>query len=48
MPLLGTVAIVLAAVFSTYSAIEYSIGLIKKIQKIRREKKQAKNKKERK
>lgn len=41
MPLLGTVAIYLAAIFSTYSAIEYSLGLIKKIQKIRREKKQA-------
>ena len=41
MPLLGTIAIFLAAIFSTYSATEYSLGLIKKIQKIRREKKQA-------
>lgn len=43
MPLTGTIAIFLAAVFSTYSAIEYSIGLIKKIQKIRKEKKQKKS-----
>lgn len=39
MPLIGTIAIYLASVFSLYSALEYSIGLIKKIQKIRKEKK---------
>jgi len=39
MPLLGTLAIYLASLFSLYSAIEYSIGLISKIQKIRKEKK---------
>ena len=35
MPLIGTVAIYLASIFSLYSALEYSIGLIKKIQKLR-------------
>ncbi|MBP9682726.1 MAG: CDP-diacylglycerol--glycerol-3-phosphate 3-phosphatidyltransferase [Bacteriovorax sp.] len=39
MPLLGTVAIYLASLFSLYSALEYSIGLIKKIQKMRKENK---------
>ncbi len=39
MPLLGTIAIYLASIFSLYSAFEYSIGLIRKIQKIRKEKK---------
>jgi CDP-diacylglycerol--glycerol-3-phosphate 3-phosphatidyltransferase len=39
MPLIGTVAIYLASVFSLYSALEYSLGLLKKIQKIRKEKK---------
>jgi CDP-diacylglycerol--glycerol-3-phosphate 3-phosphatidyltransferase len=39
MPLIGTIAIYLASVFSLYSALEYSVGLIKKIQKIRKEKK---------
>lgn len=39
MPLLGTVAIYLASLFSLYSALEYSAGLIKKIKKIRRLKK---------
>jgi CDP-diacylglycerol--glycerol-3-phosphate 3-phosphatidyltransferase len=39
MPLIGTIAIYLASVFSLYSALEYSLGLIKKIQKIRKEKK---------
>lgn len=37
MPLLGTIAIYLAALFSLYSALEYSLGFIRKIQKIRRE-----------
>ena len=41
MPLLGTIAIYLASIFSLYSAFEYSIGLIKKIQKIRKEKKRS-------
>ncbi len=36
MPTLGTVFIVLAAIFSTYSALEYSVNLYKKI-KIARE-----------
>ncbi len=39
MPLIGTIAIYLASIFSLYSAFEYSIGLIRKIQKIRKEKK---------
>lgn len=39
MPLLGTIAIYLASLFSLYSAVEYSIGLIAKIQKMRKEKK---------
>jgi CDP-diacylglycerol--glycerol-3-phosphate 3-phosphatidyltransferase len=37
MPLLGTMAIYLASLFSVYSAMEYSLGLIKKIQKLRKE-----------
>jgi CDP-diacylglycerol--glycerol-3-phosphate 3-phosphatidyltransferase len=37
MPLLGTIAIYLAALFSIYSALEYSLGFIRKVQKIRRE-----------
>lgn len=36
MPLLGTIFIVLAAIFSTYSALEYSLNLTKKM-KIARE-----------
>ncbi len=32
MPLLGTLCIYLASIFSIYSAMEYSIGLVKKIQ----------------
>ncbi len=31
MPLLGTIGIYLASIFSLYSALEYSIGLIKKM-----------------
>lgn len=42
MPLLGTIAIYLASLFSLYSALEYSIGLIKKIQKMRKENKRKK------
>lgn len=42
MPLLGTIAIYLAALFSIYSALEYSLGFIRKVQKIRREGKQKK------
>lgn len=42
MPLLGTIAIYLAALFSIYSALEYSLGFIRKVQKIRREVKQKK------
>ncbi|MGZ3789924.1 MAG: CDP-diacylglycerol--glycerol-3-phosphate 3-phosphatidyltransferase [Bacteriovorax sp.] len=37
MVLLGTIAIYLASLFSVYSALEYSLGLIRKIQKLRRE-----------
>lgn len=36
---IGEWLVILATVFSLYSALEYSIGLIKKIQKIRKEKK---------
>jgi len=39
MPLLGSIGIWLATIFSVYSAIEYSISFFKKIQKIRKEKK---------
>ncbi|MBC7427724.1 MAG: CDP-diacylglycerol--glycerol-3-phosphate 3-phosphatidyltransferase [Bacteriovorax sp.] len=42
MPLLGTIAIYLASIFSLYSAFEYSVGLVRKIQKIRKEKKRSK------
>jgi CDP-diacylglycerol--glycerol-3-phosphate 3-phosphatidyltransferase len=35
MPFVGTLAIYLASIFSLYSALEYSIGLLKKIQKMR-------------
>lgn len=31
MPLLGTIGIYLASIFSVYSALEYSMGLVKKI-----------------
>ena len=37
MPLIGTIAIYLASLFSLYSALEYSVGFIKKIQKQRKE-----------
>ncbi len=40
MPLLGDIAIYLASIFSLYSALEYSIGLIKKIQKLKKENRQ--------
>jgi CDP-diacylglycerol--glycerol-3-phosphate 3-phosphatidyltransferase len=42
MPLLGTIAIYLASLFSVYSALEYSLGLLKKIQKLRSEKRKIK------
>lgn len=38
MPLLGTVFIYLASIISMYSALEYSIGLVRKIQTIRKNK----------
>ena len=37
MPLIGTIAIYLASLFSLYSALEYSVGFIRKVQKIRKE-----------
>ena len=40
LPLYGTIAIYLASVFSIYSALEYSLGLIRKIQKLRKENRQ--------
>ena len=40
LPLYGTVAIYLASVFSVYSALEYSLGLVRKIQKLRKENRQ--------
>jgi CDP-diacylglycerol--glycerol-3-phosphate 3-phosphatidyltransferase len=40
MALIGTIAIYLASLFSIYSALEYSVGLIKKIQKLRKENRQ--------
>jgi CDP-diacylglycerol--glycerol-3-phosphate 3-phosphatidyltransferase len=40
--LLGTIAIYLATLFSTYSALQYSVGLISKIQKLRKEKRKEK------
>ncbi len=39
MPLLGSIGIWLATLFSVYSSIEYSLSFFKKIQKIRKEKK---------
>jgi CDP-diacylglycerol--glycerol-3-phosphate 3-phosphatidyltransferase len=39
MPLLGTIAIYLASLFSLYSALEYSLGLIRKIRKENKQKK---------
>lgn len=46
MTMLGTIAIYLASIFSLYSAGEYSFGLIRKIQKLRKEKKRARAPKE--
>ncbi|MEA9358523.1 CDP-diacylglycerol--glycerol-3-phosphate 3-phosphatidyltransferase [Bacteriovorax sp. PP10] len=43
MTMLGTVLIFLASIFSLYSAGEYSFGLIRKIQKLRREKRRARS-----
>jgi len=40
LPLYGTIAIYLASVFSIYSALEYSLGLVRKIQKLRKENRQ--------
>lgn len=42
MPLLGNIAIMLATIFSLYSALEYSVGLLKKIQKIIKDRKRLK------
>ncbi len=39
MPTIGFWCMVLASVFSLYSALEYSVGLLAKIQKMRKEKK---------
>jgi CDP-diacylglycerol--glycerol-3-phosphate 3-phosphatidyltransferase len=39
MPLLGLILIYLASLFSLYSALEYSVGLTRKIQKLRKENK---------
>lgn len=43
MTMLGTIAIYLASIFSLYSAGEYSFGLIRKIQKLRKEKRRARS-----
>ncbi|MDD0853072.1 CDP-diacylglycerol--glycerol-3-phosphate 3-phosphatidyltransferase [Halobacteriovorax sp. GB3] len=43
MPLIGTTLIVLASIFSLYSALEYSTGLLKKFKAHRKEKKRIKN-----
>lgn len=42
LTLYGTIAIYLASLFSVYSALEYSLGLVRKIQKLRKENKQKK------
>ncbi len=42
---IGSWAMILATLFSLYSALEYSVGLIQKIQKIRKEKKETKRSK---
>ena len=39
LPLYGTLAIYLASLFSLYSALEYSLGLVRKIKKLRKENK---------
>lgn len=46
MPFIGTILLYLATVFSLYSALEYSIGFLKKIKKIRHVKKLEKKLKE--
>jgi CDP-diacylglycerol--glycerol-3-phosphate 3-phosphatidyltransferase len=43
MTMLGTALIYLASIFSLYSAGEYSFGLIRKIQKLRKEKRRARS-----
>lgn len=42
MPVIGTIAIMLASIFSIYSALEYSLGFIRKVQKIIKERKRLK------
>jgi CDP-diacylglycerol--glycerol-3-phosphate 3-phosphatidyltransferase len=42
MPVLGTAAIMLASIFSIYSALEYSIGFVKKVRNIVKMKKKLK------
>lgn len=42
MPLIGTIAIMLASIFSLYSALEYSLSFLKKVQKIIKERKRIK------
>ncbi len=44
--LLGTLAMIFATLFSLYSALEYSLGFLKKIQKLRKEKLLLKNQSE--
>ena len=47
MPFIGTILLYLATVFSLYSALEYSLGFLKKIKNRIKEKKETKRKKER-
>lgn len=42
MPLIGTIAIMLATIFSLYSALEYSLSFVKKVQKIIKQKRKQK------
>jgi CDP-diacylglycerol--glycerol-3-phosphate 3-phosphatidyltransferase len=42
LPFIGTICIVFASAISLYSALEYSLGLIKKIEKLRKEKRKLK------
>ncbi len=42
MPVLGTIAIMLASIFSIYSALEYSIGFVRKVRNIIKMKKKLK------
>lgn len=45
MPLIGNILLYIATIFSLYSALEYSLGFIKKLKRIRIKKRNIRNKK---